>query len=289
MQGNKLVLRPTAVLQYEACPAAYKYQYVDGMREEATGSALPFGTSVHKACTGWAEAVELGTTSSFDPVAVFEAEWARLLAAETVKFGMLSEEDLTSIGRRLCESFPSAWAKTGLRALRAKDGTVLVEKRLKVAIDATTVLSGEPDIVAQTPAGEVVVVDLKTPAQKAFEGFAMVSDQLTAYQLELRAYSQAFGIPPVSKVAFLEGLKQKKNPSWHWQEAPARTSQQLADYLAKLKDTAERIRTGHFEKHPGSAFDSPCRICDFANFCLRGERQGLAFKDEQAKIATFAC
>lgn len=288
MNGNKLVLRPTAVLQYEACPAAYKYQYVDGIREEAVGSALPFGTSVHKACTGYAEAVVLGTASSFDPVKVFEETWAQLLSEQAVKFGLLDQRDLTSIGQRLCEGFPSAWAKTGLRALRAKDGTVLVERRLKVALDANTVLSGEPDIVAEAPAGDVAVVDLKTPAQKAFDGFARVADQLTAYQLELRAYSQSFGIKPVSKVAFLEGIKQKKAPSWHWQEAPARTSQQLADYLAKLKDTAERIRAGKFAKHPGSAFDSPCRICNVAQWCMSGDSTGLSFKENHGRVELIA-
>lgn len=278
--GAPLILRPTSLLKYEDCAYAYKLSEIDKVRSVATAAALPFGTAVHKGVLAYVEADARGDTSQVDPVQIFEHTWDEALAGKIVRFSSHDEPELREIGKKLCKQFPEAWGDLGLKALISVDGKVLVENRLRMMLDSNTVLSCEPDVIAANRQNQTVVPDAKTPASKAFEGFAIRSDQLTAYNLAVNTHAKRLGIKPVEKVAFHEGLKQK-SARWVYQEAPARTTAEQADYVRKAQDIAQRIRSGIFPKRSAAAYNSPCSLCDFANFCMHGNREGLLFPKNQ--------
>ena len=264
-------LRPTAIQRYESCPEQSRLTDVVRVRTIETSSALVFGSCVHRACLGLLVAQANGET--FDPVARFEEEWDRELSQTRVRFNSIhNEAGLRAIGVKLCSGFADAWSRLGLFPVTTDSG-LLVEKRLRIKLSETVGLSGEPDIIAMDRFGRIWIIDLKTPATKAFEGFAGYAEQLTAYQLLYDAHADHFGLPKVSRLAFFEGLKQK-GATWEWQEAD-RHSQDLVDNLVgKILRTSALMDEGFYPKRSASSFNSPCNLCDLVNLCRGKSTEG---------------
>src|SRR5690554_1658996 len=175
-------VRPSMILKHDDCPQAYKYQYEDGIITEAVSVNLPFGTAVHAGCTGWLEADALG--KHFDPVDAFKAEWKKALDNEVLSFPSDKDpEDYEKMGVRLTETFPDSWKVSGLTVLIDPQVQPVVERRLQSRIAPGITLSGTPDIFAVNEDFDVVIPDIKTPAQASAPFFATASEQLTAYQL----------------------------------------------------------------------------------------------------------
>lgn len=276
--NNVLWLRPTAIQRYEACPAQSKLVDQLRLRSEETSSALIFGGCVHRACLG-ALVLEAQGAEVGDMAERFEREWDAALAGTSVRFNATHDEaSLRDIGRRLCIGFREAWDARGMTPVLAANGDLLIESRFRVKFSPTVGLSGEPDLVAMDANGEVWIIDLKTPVSKAFEGFAGIADQLTAYQILVEAHRKALGIPPIRGVAFLEGLKQKK-AQWVWQDASRHSESQVAEYQAKALRVAALMREGYYPKRSASAFDSPCGLCDLRGWCREGRAEGVHFPE----------
>lgn len=277
-------LRPTSSLAFESCRKQYEYGVI-GIKPTATGAAFPFGRSVHTACLAFVVAHARKDTSQVNPVAIFEETWAKALESQVVRFSTHDHRQLEAIGKKLCDKFPDYWQKRKLTAAITKDGTVLVEQRLRVMLDDSTELSGEADIVAINEFGEVEIPDMKTPSSASFDGFAAISDQLIAYQLLVSVHAQRLGLGPVKSLSFIEGLK-KLNPEWVYQRASARTKEDLSEYVRKLLYIADEIRAGRFWKTSGAAFNTPCSTCDFFRLCRQGSTEGLLIPEQHIlKIA----
>lgn len=271
-----LWLRPTAIQRYEACPAQSKLVDRDRLRTNTTSAALVFGGCVHRACLG-ALLMDLQGVDAGDLGDRFLAEWEAVLTQTSVRFNQTHDEaSLRDIGTRLCRGFREAWAKTGLTPVIGAHGQVLVEERLRVKLSPDVGLSGEPDLVGMDANGDVWVVDLKTPATKAFDGFAGIADQLTGYQLLVEAHRERLGLPKIRGLAFLEGLKQK-SARWEWQAAERHSDQQVREYTAKALRIAALMREGYYPKRSAAAFDSPCSQCDLRGWCRTGNPEGIQF------------
>lgn len=272
-----ITLRPTGVLKYEDCPRAYKFQYVLDIQSDAISHSLAFGKAGHKSVLPHVAAHADG--QSADTVALFADAWQEQLDTNIIRFSSKSASQLKAVGTKLAQQFPEAWRKTGLVAVKGSAGP-LVENRLKVHLGGGVWLSGEPDIVAafaNDPEGDLVVPDVKFAAAAAFDGFAIASDQLTGYQTLVHFHKDRLGLAgrEIGKVGFLEGLK-KVGAEWAAEQlAPARTEQQMGEYLSKVHMTAALIRKGYFPKRSASGFNSPCSMCDFAGLCLRNCADGL--------------
>ncbi|MEY2117134.1 PD-(D/E)XK nuclease family protein [Rhodanobacter sp. FW106-PBR-R2A-1-13] len=270
-----IVLRPTGVMQFERCAEAYRLSTVLGIRTATTSHALAMGKAGHKSILPFVAAHAAG--EAIDPVPLFRQAWQEQLDTHVIRFTKHSAKELEEIGSKLTAAFPDVWASSGLTAVVAK-GTVLVENRLRVAIEPGLVLSGEPDIVASRgnqSGGGLAIPDAKFASGSAFDGFARVSDQLTAYQLLVRFNAGTLGLAdrPVSELGFIEGVKNKE-PRWTMQFAAARDDTSLGAYVEKLKMTAALIRKGYFPKRSGNAFESPCGECDFRQLCLDRNPEG---------------
>ena len=278
MSMKTLYLRPTSVLTYRSCGYQYYLQYVLRIRSVSLAHSLAFGGAMHKGVLPYVYAHAYG--DKVDTVALFEQAWKEVLDNNIIQFSSTHHSDLTAIGRELARTFPEYWDKTGLIAVKV-NGKALVENRLRLDIGDNVILSGEPDIVAtriKDPLQRLIIPDAKVPKSKAFDGFADVSDQLTAYNLLVHFARKKLGIEgrEIGEVGFVEGLKQKTKPRWvQPQLAPARSEQVMGEYLAKLKTTAGMIRRGHFQKESGHAFNSPCRLCDLRSLCTKRDATGM--------------
>jgi len=274
---SQLVIRPSAIIQYWGCGEAYRLMTTLRISSIGTSHALAFGTAGHKSALPFVAAHAQGET--VDTVALFEAAWQEQLDNKVLRFSSRDAKDLLDIGKKLAAQFPDAWNATGLKAVTTPTG-VLVENRLRLKLPDDVILSGEPDIVAtkaDDPDGDLVIPDLKFPSGAAFDGFAIASEQLTAYQTLLQFNLDRFGLKGrrIGQVGFIEGIK-KKGAAWaKMQLADARTDEQMGEYASKVSLTAALIRKGHFPKQSGSAYNSPCATCDVANLCLRKDSTGL--------------
>ena len=202
-----LKLSPSRVLKYDDCPAAYRFQYVAGLKPLESSASLVFGSAVDTALTGYLLARVAG--SAFDPVAAFRNTWRQATETQAIRYSStLGPEDLAGMGEVLCRRFPAVWGETGLVPLLDEQGPV-VQRRFETEVAAGIVLVGIPDVVAMTGDGEVVVVDIKTASHPAPEGFVESSDQLTAYQLLVESHAEALGLEQVAALGFMELLKRK--------------------------------------------------------------------------------
>lgn len=282
-----LRLRPSGLLAYDACPQAFQYHDVLGIRPVLTPANLVFGTAVHAACTGWLTAQALG--QSFEPVPAFRDAWEAAMATQAIDYpSTVTAADLAGIGESLTWQFPAAWAATGLMPLIDPAGQPLVEVRLEAEIAPGVVLSGQPDVIAMNQDAGIVILDLKTASSPAPEGFAAVADQLTAGQLLVKAHADRLGIAPdqITAVGFMELLKRKphgrKGPAvLDPVLAPRRDAAALAAFRDKARWIAEDIDRGRFPKRPRLAFNTPCGLCPFAGLCQQGDWEGLVRPDDR--------
>lgn len=293
MKSNNLYIRPSHALSFDECGFAYYLKYVLGVKESVTPANLPFGTAIHAACTGFVLAEASGDTS-FDPVSVFTEGWQKALESEPLEFSsMWSADDLTETGMRLVDQFPDAWKATGLAPLIDEHGPV-VERRFEVRIDNGLILSGQPDVVAMDDEGGVVPLDIKTSAQAYGEEFLLASEQLTDYQILVEGNARQLGLGEdgVAKVGFFEGIKRKvpktgrgKGPEFLSPLlASARAEEQILERKQKLVWMAEDIRRGRFPKKPRMAYNTPCGLCSYADYCLKGDKSALIFPDEPQQV-----
>ena len=271
-------LSPTSTLKFEDCGHQYYLTNVLKIRTAQVGHALPFGKAGHKACLAYVKAHAEGN-ENLDPVPIFRDAWEHALATEVIEFSSYTPDELMTIGSNLVKAFPEAWAATGWRALTNANGA-LVEARMRVTVGDGVILSGEADMLVEDRDGRIGVPDLKFPSAKAFEGFAMASDQLTAYNILVNAHLASLGLQKrVEWLGFLEGLK-KKSVEWTHQISPPRSDVQMEAYLRKLAFLAQSIRSGQFHKRSAAAFNSPCSLCDMRRLCLNGEADGLVLSED---------
>lgn len=297
------LVRPSMILKHDDCPAAYDFQYEQQIRTDAVSVNLPFGSAVHAGCTGWIESDALG--KHFDPVDAFKAEWKKALDNEILSFPSDKDpEDYEKMGVILTESFPDSWKVSGLTVLIDPQGQPVVERRLQSRIAPGIILSGTPDVLAVNEDFDVVIPDIKTPAQASAPFFASASEQLTAYQLlaEDEKNKALIGIDRVDRLGFYEGIKRKvpktkngKGPTWEKPlTAPRHSNNQVNDFVRKAMELKRDRDRGYFPKRPRMAFNTPCAMCDYRNWCLNEDPTGLVFKSKKTeavagnRIATVA-
>lgn len=198
-------------------------------------------------------------------------------------------DDLRETGLRLAELFPSQWQATGLAPLVDEQGPI-VERRFRVEIEPGLVLTGQPDVVAMDEEGGVIPLDVKTSAQPYEEEFLIASEQLTDYQILVEGNGEQLGLAEdgIDSVGFFEGIKRKvpktsrgKGPEFLQPLiGPKRSAERVAERKQKLIWMAEDMRRGRYPKRPRMAYNSPCGLCEFRNYCLKGDKSGLIFPDE---------
>lgn len=292
--SKMMYIRPSHLICYDTCPRMYYYRYVAQIKPDVTSANLPFGTAVHEAATGYVLSLfEQG--SNFDPVKVFEEKFQTALEREGMEFSSLWDVDsMMATGKVLADRFAKAWDSSGFIPLFDENGAV-IERRFQLQISESIILTGQPDIVFMNSDAQIGVLDVKTASQAYPETFLYAAEQLTDYQILLEGHAESLGLGEegIEKLGFMELIKKKVparakdqlNPEKGPQVlAPkvidGRSQAQKSERIEKIKNIASDIQKARFERRPLMAYNSPCGLCDFKDYCLKGVKDGLIFSSK---------
>jgi hypothetical protein len=225
--------------RYLHCPEQYRLYYVENLRPKLTSASLVFGQTMH-------QALALMFQEGQDPIRTFHESWKDAKQAE-LKYSTREPWDkLNNCGEVLLEKFVQE------QVPRLSDVSA-IEKSFELNISELDLpFIGFIDLMAKLD-GIDAVIDFKTAATGYAGHEAMMSDQLTAYQLAV----------PEAQLLGLCVLLKLKEPRIDW-HLTYRSGQQLWSYLYKAKLIAREIKAGHFYKRPGKW----CAWCDYLPVCL---------------------
>ena len=198
----------SAITLFQKCPLAFRFRYLDGLREKTTSSSLAVGRSVHAALEAWFTARMQG-----DPepdldmlVSAFWDEWRCCNEETPIRFG--KKEDVKTVddlARRVLTSFSES------PAARPEGDIIGIEEELRgPLIDGVPDLLGRIDLILETN-DELVIVDWKTSRSRWSEEQAdQAAGQLLLYGALAKEMSPQkpvrleFGILAKTKVPSIE-------------------------------------------------------------------------------------
>src|SRR5438552_11573298 len=211
--------------RYLHCPEQYRLYYVENLRLRFLAASLVFGQIMHRALAGLFQRKE-------DPMKSFLALWERVKDAGLGYGQKESWEKFQASGQALLEKF--------LREELSRIGNVAAaEKSFELRITSLDLpFVGVIDLVADVD-GKRTVVDFKTANAAYQEHEAVLSDQLSAYQLA----------EPAAEQTALCVLVKTKEPKIEWHVA-TRSGEDHAEFLVKVDLVAHDIADGRFYKRP---------------------------------------
>ena len=230
--------------RYLHCPEQYRLYYVENLRLRFLAASLVFGQIVHRALAGLFQRKE-------DPIRTFLALWEPVKDAGLGYGQKESWEKFQASGQALLEKF--------LREELPRIGNVAAaEKSFELRITSLDLpFVGVIDLIADVD-GKRTVVDFKTANAAYQEHEAILSDQLTAYQL---------AEPEVEQTALCVLVKTKE-AKIEWRLA-TRSGDDLTEFLVKVDLIAHDIAAGRFYKRPGKW----CAWCDYLLVCAKDTKR----------------
>src|SRR5438034_537436 len=242
--GQTPYLSYSRINRYLHCPEQYRLYYVENLRLRFLAASLVFGQIVHRALAGLFQRKE-------DPVKLCLALWEQVKDAGLGYGQKESWEKFQASGQALLGKF--------LREELPRIGNVAAaEKSFQLRITSLDLpFVGVIDLIADVD-GKRTVVDFKTANASYQEHEAVLSDQLTAYQL---------AEPEVEQTALCVLVKTKEAKiEWH---LAARSGDDLTEFLVKVDLVGHDIADGRVYKRPGKW----CSGCDYLPVCVKDERK----------------
>jgi len=230
--------------KYLRCPEQYRLYYIEGLRPKVPSASLLFGQLQHQALASL-------FTEGGDPVQQFLESWRFAKDRELTYSRGQSWDSLNDRGEALLTKF--------VEEHLPRIGSVkAVERPFRLEITGLDLpYVGVIDLVYES-LGQTAVSDFKTSAS-AYAGYeAIMSDQLTAYQL---------AVPEAEQLSLCVLIKTKE-PKIEW-HVSHRNGPRLVEYLSKVKLVAHEIQAGHFYKRAGNW----CSMCDYLPVCLGDEEK----------------
>lgn len=289
-------LSPSGIASYENCPQSYLLERVLKVRTSLTSCSIGFGSATGRAV----ELFLLGQLrgQSVDPVAVFRQEWKTFTSRHAVRYTKgATAESLDLVGARLMEQFPDAWRESGYTLLLDAKGEPMLERKLRVDLGRGVILVTKLDLMVLDSDGDTLLIDNKATAAESSIEFALMSDQLTAYNMAVNVHAPLLGISRPDRVGYWEMLRKSIPKQKNRGEGPVirrplvvehRTDRQIAQFVAKCHRIADQIRAKRFDLTPRMSFNSPCSSCSLSKLCARGETDGLVFPSPQVEQAALA-
>ncbi len=273
---------PTHIAAYDRCRRQYWYAYVLRIRSAIDNANLIFGRTVHEVIAAFVRARTAGI--NHDAVQAFERAWQTATREREINYSAAwSGEALLATGRRLVELFVDLWPTLNLRPLVDDQGEPVIERKLVMPIASDLELGGILDFAGMNDAGEIVVIDFKTPAKAVDQDFALVDDQTLAQQLLLEHHAESLGIERVDRTGFMDLVKRNVPTRTDAQGpiveppilVPRRSDAHVQEFRHKLICMADAIGRGIFPRDPGAAYETPCALCDFRRLCYFGDTADL--------------
>ncbi len=278
----RIRLSASQVAAADNCRRLHWYQSIAKVQARAVPANLAFGQCIDEATREYLRA--LATDSPLpDPVAAFQALWRKKRDSAPLTYASTqTPEIIEQIGLDLMRSLPSAWDRTGFQVALDSAGAPLLDRWLRAGLGTENgielELTGVIDVVVYTADLELAVVDVKSAAAAHTALYAMRSDQLTVYQILLSAHQAELGLPPLVKLGFWDFLKRKASSRIEPPLlVPVRTAAELREFRQKCFWIADDVRRKRFPKVSRMQFNTPCELCDYAQHCVYGDADGLAF------------
>lgn len=285
-----LYLSHSAVACYQRCPPEYRFKYIDRLESEQTSMNLGYGIAVDKGASAFMAGHAVGVV--VDPIPIFEASYEKFCETNLVEYPTQwdGKDAAMASGRLLLERFVEKWIELGWTAALDPDGQPMVQLRMKASMPGNIIYTAVIDVVVLTPDGRILVVDLKTPATASTVDFAMISDQLTGYQLMIETHKEALGIDHVDGLAFFDLVK-KPIPKTARGAGPMpmdpqivqpRSKRWLEEFVQSIVWTAEDIRRERFPVQSLDSYNSPYNISkEYLNLLLTGDTTGLKIREKR--------
>ncbi len=305
MAAQVLRLSISRAQKLRTCSKAYEYSYERKLASESTSVSLVFGDALHVACTGFVAATV--RKGMFDPHLAFDETFQRSISQAAVSYPVKwTEGDFLDTGHALIDKFITWWTDGGYTPLLDSKGVPWVERGLEASLGGRgaipgfpqweVILNGEVDFIAMSPEGKVLLIDLKTTTAAYHEVFALTSDQLTMYDILIRANREQFDFETVDGLMFAEAIRakvpdQKSNRAKG--EGPRivlsdialpRSDEVRSEFLNSMLWAAEDILRKRFARQSMGGYNTPCDMCEFSTLCTTGDATGLIKKpDRRAK------
>jgi RecB family exonuclease len=237
-------LSHSRVDRYLRCPEQYRLYYIENLRLKFPSASLLFGQLQH-------QALAFLLKEKGDPVQLFLSLWQKVKQTELTYSKKQTWDGLRDRGRILLEKFVS-------EQLPQIGNVKAVERDFQLNVSGLDLpFVGIIDLVSECR-GVTAVTDFKTSASAYAGHEAIMSDQLTAYQL---------AVPEAQKLALCLLIKTKEpRIEWHLSH---RSGERLIEYLKKVKLVAREIHDQHFYKRPGQW----CSSCDYLPICLGDDQK----------------
>lgn len=282
---------PSGIATYENCPRSYLFDRVLRVSVSEKRSALGFGGALATAMEAFMKGTIQGTF--VDPVPIFTKGWSEFTSKSIVKYGKgESEHGLTATGIKLMELFPEAWDREGLTVALDKQSNPMIERKMRVDLGEGTRLVTKLDLMAYNRDWELFLIDQKSTKQRTDIRFAMMGEQLTAYQVAFKAHQELLGLDSLKGLAFWELLK-KPIPKRDG-EGPVvtpievvgtRSDADMDQFVVKARSIAQRIRNRDFPKTPRMSWNSPCTGCNYLPLCAQKKVEDFEYESAEAKEA----
>jgi hypothetical protein len=258
-----------------------QYQYVLNVEPIAVAANLAFGRCIDISIREYLLALTLAQPT-IDPEARFHALWEEQRTQSLTYSKTQSHATFARMGQALMRVFPAYWDATGYVVALSGRGEPLLDVSLSLSIGRLgpheVVLEGTLDLLAYTPEAELAIVDVKTAASAHTARYALISDQLTVYQLLVDSHRERFGLPRLRYLGFLDLLKRRASARIDKPLlVPIRRSAELIEFKQKCLWLAEDIARQRFPKASRMQFNSPCELCAYARHCIHQETDGLRF------------
>lgn len=272
---------------YQTCPKMYKLSRIDRLTCIQESMATMFGKVVHTAIHLYLKAQIDGAT--FTAPLFFEQEFVRRARETNLRLpANWSIQDFIDCGKLMLERFDEFWKKDEYEVVLDSSGEPILEREFKIGLPENVEYTAIIDaILRRKRDGWIIICDWKTPAQASFEEFALLSEQLTGYQVVVEAFMQELGLERLDGTMFVELLKRKvpvkKGAAGPTVEPPTvvrmRSEDEKLEWMLGRLENARNIRAAKFPRRPLSAFNTPCGLCDVRPACLYGSMDGLVVRE----------
>lgn len=251
------------------------------------------GRAVDQTVTDYLTARHYG--AAFDLVETFDLHWQKETEEQIATSKKWPLEAAYSTARELVELFPDAWDDSGLEPLPLPNGKPALQLELSANVPASPhVLFGYLDILAMDDDLNLHLIDCKTAARSSAHAlptnarqasFVEQSQQMLAYEALVLANRHMLGVAGVDQLGFFEFIKHKttgkKGPFISpYEPIRSHDHSEIDDYWNTVRFIGDAIEARSFPKFSRSAFDTPCRLCDFSGACIDGDKTGLVINSK---------
>jgi RecB family exonuclease len=246
--ARRPTLSPSKITTFLACPAKYRYQYLDsrGRPFMKAKSYFSFGSSLHRALERFHDSNDTGVTTTEELLTAYEESW--------IDAGYQSAEEMAEAfgeGYEILEQHAQEWVR---RKTTAK--TLFTERQFSLELEAFRLI-GRIDRLDEHEDGRLEIVDYKSGRSKVEEGDVKNDIAMSIYQLLIR---RKYPDRPV--FATIYALRTGAQASAELNDAEI---DQLQADIQKLGEEILSYTDSYWELRPSPK--KICNGCDFLKLC----------------------